>query len=342
MKNWTISFLIMALALAGYGKAIRVLPELVFPSFLETDGQNIFIMDQVQVYVYSLEDYKLAGQFGKQGEGPGELMTQPDLPATMLVHGDHVILNSFNKMVTYTKSGEFVAEKKIPFILSQMIPFGKYYAVSKFNRLADGGSKVSVLLLDETLETVKEVYETSLLNDQGRGRVAYPLLTVYIRVADDKLYVYNQQEGFKIRLYDPAGEPVGEIEHAYEKIKTGADYKKTKMEWLLKQPAAKQVPEEILKKWVYFLDELPVLIHFLIKDKKIYAQTSRARNSESESEFFVLDLSGKVLGKRFLPNAKPESIRINPAANYTFDQDRYLYLRETEDDEWELCVEVLK
>ena len=331
-----------ALAHAGYGEAIRVLPELVAPSFLDSDGDSLFVLDQYTVYVYSLENFSLVKSFGKQGEGPGELMTQPDLPITMMVHGDQVILNSFNKMVRFSNTGEFVDEKKIPFILSQMIPFGDHYAVTKFSRLPDGSSKVGVLLLDESLDTVKTIFEASLLNDQGRGRIAYPLLTVFIRVAGGRLYVHNQQEGLRIRVFNRDGNQVGEIEHAYEKIITDAEYKKTKMAWLLRQPAVRRAPEEIIKKWIYFLDELPALVHFTVKEGRIYAQTSRTRAGGSESEFFILDLTGKILDKRFLPNAKPETIRINPAANYTFTGDGYYYLRETEDEEWELCVEKLK
>jgi len=336
MKKVILYFIVLSMVFTLHSKQIQPLSELIYPSILDCDSESLFVLDGVVVYVYSKKNYQLKTKFGKRGEGPGELITRLDLPASMHVYKDQVILNSFNKLIFYTKEGKFIKEKKIPFLVSQIIPLGENYVVTKFTRRRDGSSLVSVLLMDENWKPISEVYKNELLNDQGRGKIALPLLNIIIRVNRKNLYIVDQQKDFQIEVYDHQAKKLSEIKKEYNKIRITDTYKKEKLAWIKLQPAFKNAPVEIMN-MIYFLDYLPVIEYFLVKNDHIYVQTSKTQ--DTKAEFYILDLSGKIIKKVFLPNARQESIRLSPAAAYTFNSNLYYYLQENEDEEWELHIQ---
>ena len=331
--------MVLVLVTALRSETIRELPQLITPSIIDCDGERIFILDGVAVYVYSQKDFQLIAKFGKRGEGPGELMTQPDLPIYMQLYEDQVLLNSFNKLIYFSNEGKFIKKMKIPFLASQIIPLKKVFAVSKCNRRNDGSSIMTVFLADENLNQVKEIYQTELLNDQGRRKIAWPLLNIQIQEDGERLYVFDQQKGFQVDVYNHSGEKISEIKKNYEKIRITEDYKKKIMDWLKLQPAFRSAPEEI-KKMIYFLDYFPVMDHCLVRNQRIYIQTYLRQ--DPHVEFIVLDVTGKELKKMFLFNAKPESVRLSPGAGYTFHGDRFYYLAENDDEEWELHIQKIQ
>lgn len=331
--------ILICLSIFLLSKPGRVLPELINPSMIDTDGERLIILDGINVYVYALDDFQLMKKFGKRGEGPGELITNTDLPLNMYLHDDQIMVNSFNKLAYFDKDGQFIKEKKIPFLVSQIIPLGERLVVTKFNRKSDGSSILSVILTDENLKLLETVYSNELLNDQGRGKIAWPLLNINIQACAGRLFVFDQQLNFQIDIYNAAGEKIKEIKKDYNNVEITDTYKKQTLEWIKIQPALRAAPEEI-KKMIYFLKHLPVLNHCLVRDNKIYIQTSRVK--EDKVEFFVLDFSGRVLKQTYLPNAKPESIRLSPAANYTFHHDHYYYLLENKDEEWEIHIQKIQ
>jgi len=293
MKKLILGLIILSLWIQMQSQPVQVLSELVNPSMIDTDGERLFILDGIHVLVYSVKDFRFLKKFGKRGEGPGELMIQPDLPLNMYVYKDRVMVNSFRKLAYFNKEGQFVKETKIPYLVSQIIPLGERLAVTKFNRKSDGSSILSVILTDKNFNPLKTVYSNELLNDQGRGKIAWPLLNIYIQANDDRLFVFDQQLDFQIDIYDHTGKKIREIKKDYDNIKITEAYKNQTLEWMKLQPA-------------------------------------------------IRDFSGQVLKQTFLTNAKAESIRLSPAANYTFHHNQYYYLLENEDEEWEIHIQKIQ
>lgn len=334
MKKIACLILLLVLVFPVFSEQLAVLPELTRPSMMEISGDELFVLDGMEVLVYSLTDFKFLRKFGKQGEGPGELMFNPELPLCMLFDKEHVVLNSFNKMIHFTKAGKMVKEVKLPPITMQAIPFGENYAVTKFTRNTEGEGSIDVILLDGEMKELKTLTTTKLLNSFKKRQIAVPFMSVFIRSASDKLYAFAHQKGLHIDVFDLDGKPLKPVEHAYEKIKVTEPYKKKTFEWLKAQPAFKNVPEE-LKKMIFFPEYLPVLQHFMVKEGKIYIETTRTE--KGKAEFIILDLDGKLLKRNFLPDNTIETIRGTPAANYTFAGDKYYYLVDNADEEeWEL------
>ena len=190
----------------GFSEKLSVLAELTNPAMIAIDGEELYVLDDVEVYVYSLQNYAFLRKFGKKGEGPGELLPQPDLPLMMQVRKEDVLLYSFNKMIHFSKTGEMIQEKRIPFVVTfQIIPFGKNYAVTKFARSNQGESQVSVLLFNAEFKELKKLYETELLNDFRKGKIAFPFVNVYIQCSGHQLFLLDQKQEFEIQRFDLEG-----------------------------------------------------------------------------------------------------------------------------------------
>jgi len=74
------------------GKKLATLKEVVNATSIEIDGDELFVLDEVVVYVYSMKDFKLLRKFGREGDGPGEFFYYPISPVMMVVINDEVVL----------------------------------------------------------------------------------------------------------------------------------------------------------------------------------------------------------------------------------------------------------
>lgn len=333
-------FILAVCLLPGFGKMLKVLTEPANPTIVEAAGDELYILDDVFVYVYSLKDYKLLRKFGKKGEGPGELLTTLDMPITMQLSDKYIILNSFNKIIYFSKSGQMIKERRIPIIAFQVIPFGDNYVVTKFNRDSSGSSKAAVLLFDQDFKEIKKLYENNLLNDMRKGKIAVPLANIFAKCSGDRVFIFDQQRDFIIDVFDLNGKKLAPVTMDYRKLKVNEAFKKKYMDWLKVQPAFKTVME-VIKDMIYFTEYLPVVRNAKIMNQQLIVQTYKMQ--DQRCEFLMLDLKGNIKKQVFLPGADREQIRPDPAAVYTFQGNTYYYLIENVDEEeWELHSEAIK
>ena len=54
-----------------------ILAEIFNPSSIKVDDQKIYIVQDVNTFIYSVKDFKLINKFGKAGEGPREFIKSP-------------------------------------------------------------------------------------------------------------------------------------------------------------------------------------------------------------------------------------------------------------------------
>lgn len=338
MKKFAVNFLVTLALLSAslYPGKLAVLPEINNPSMIDVCGSELFILDGEQVVVYSLKNYRLLNRFGKKGEGPGELITSIDMPLTMKVKGKQVLLNSATKMIVFSKSGKMLREIKTSFPLIEAQPIGKNYAVTIFKRDKKSSGMASTWIYNQNFKEIKKIYETNVPNDYKKKRIAVPMISTFLRCCNNKIFVFDQQKGFRIKIFNQAGKSLPGIKIPYSKIKTSDAFKKKMMAVLSTYPAYKQASTE-WRGMVYIPEYLPVIRNCLIDGKKLYVQTYRMKGELSE--FYILDFSGKVLKKVFLPGADGEQVRVNPACTYAIQGNRYYYLLEDiEEEQWELFV----
>ena len=150
------------------GKKLATLKEVVDATSMEIIGDELFVLDEVVVYVYSLKDFKLLRKFGRKGNGPGEFVYYPISPVMMDLYDGKLILSRFNKVAIYSKSGKLLKEKIFSQKFSEFTPISENYAmvVVQFFVPEDRTiSKVLVKLFNSSFKIIKTIYEKSYKNE---------------------------------------------------------------------------------------------------------------------------------------------------------------------------------
>ena len=73
-------------------------------------GDTWFILDQLGYRVHRVgPDGELMGEFGRQGEGPGELI----FPEALAVHGDTIVVADQGVLRLYNPEGDHIADRNL-------------------------------------------------------------------------------------------------------------------------------------------------------------------------------------------------------------------------------------
>ncbi|MCP4150317.1 MAG: hypothetical protein GY757_21395, partial [bacterium] len=114
MKKFFLIIILFVLLLTSpfvFAAKLATLPELMKPKSISIDGTQMYVVESAthSIHLYSMKDYKLIKQFGKKGEGPGEYKRAP----YVMAFTDHVLLFAAGKNLYYSRSGDYLKEKRI-------------------------------------------------------------------------------------------------------------------------------------------------------------------------------------------------------------------------------------
>ncbi len=325
------------------GEKLAVLPGLMKPVVLAIQENELFILDGVEVYVYSLRDYRLLTKFGKKGQGPGELVPDDEIPLQLRLVDGNIFLNSQTKMIYYSKDGKMIKEKAFPFLCMQIVPLGEGFAVVKSLTGDSPGIKLAVVLCDAQLKPIKTLVSFEKDEAANLGRIVIPTPYIYLHGAEDTLLVWGGiQRDFDIKVFDKRGNSLPAIRMPYDRLELTGSFKDELMEWF-KTGRFGSAPAEVFQR-IYFLDYLPAVREVVVtgnrSGSRVYVQTYKQQTNGSE--FIVFDGHGKRLNRVFLPTASGDKIKLNHETLFTFDGNRYYYLVDNLDnEEWELHMETL-
>jgi hypothetical protein len=333
-----ISILVLSLGLSSvFSKKLAVLPQLTAPNTIEIYGDELYVLEDAEVYVYSLKDYRLLRRFGKKGEGPGQLTPNTEVPLAMSIVNGIVYLNSQIKLVRFSTQGKILAEQRIPFSF-QTVPFGKNYVSIKIGLRHDVQSFIATLL-DADFNNPEHLYSRERISRSQRGRISLPPEIIIIRSSGEKLFLFDQQSrGFVINVMDSKGKQLKPIKMDYQRIKTSESFEKDAIAWFKAQPSFRMAAEE-LREMIYFPDYLPVIRNFLARKDRLYIQTYKTENHLAE--FLILDHEGRLIKRLYLPGFADSPLQFNSSHTFTFYNDKYYYLEE-HDRGWEISMEELR
>jgi hypothetical protein len=318
---------------AGFAERLAVLPELARPERIEIDGDELYVIEGVETFIFSLKDYRLLKRFGREGQGPGELIPHPERGILVELANGNIFLNSYNKVACYSKCGALIREKLFPFYLLQFIPCGKNYVVVKFSPGSEGDRTIDACLYDSEFSEVRVFHSSKRTNPFKTRRVEIPPPHLFIRCYGRKIFVLDKVKGFHIDIFDVNGKPIRAINLDWERVKVTRSFKKDVILWFRTQPHLRTVSG--IEEMIEFPDYLPPARNFFVDSGKIYVQTYKRKNGLSE--FVILDFKGKVLGRIFLPGGYREVVQVDPNSIYTIKDNACYYLKECEKTErWEL------
>ena len=324
MKETIIFSILLVLALTLSGEKLAELDNLGRPEQIAVDGETLYVLEDTSVYMYSLKDYRLLKQFCKKGNGPGELKPLPNFKLQMAVDKSNVLVNSYSKMILYTKTGEILKERRYPFIALQVIPIDANYAVTKSVFNENEANSVGLCFFYNEFKENKNVYSRKYPHYKKSGRVDMLPNLVFIRKYDGKIFSFDQDGGFTINVYDSSGKLLNTIESDYKKQKMTRFFIDKTWEWAKKDIRLRNISEKI-RQMAYFPEYFPVMKNFMVDDNKIYVQTYEMKMEKNQSRFVIVDFNGKILKKIYLAGADINTIE--PSA-YTFKKGYYFYLFE--------------
>ncbi|MCK4942820.1 MAG: hypothetical protein KAS65_04545 [Candidatus Aminicenantes bacterium] len=320
---------------------LTVFKNLTKPGHLHIKDDRIYIVQESNIFVYNLKDYKLLGQMGKEGEGPGELNKSVFYVNKVIKVKDGILFEGYNKIIKYSKNGEFVWQKRKNSSLNQTLPIGDKFVVRRVR--VDTKTKILLIcisLYSKDLKPLKDLYCIKHFQQGGPDSALKMNMLLDIpvfKVWENKIYVEKSAKEFLIDVFDQKGEIISSIKHAYENLKLNQNHKKQIIERYKKDVLIKR--EGGWEMWskrnkTVYPKIFPAIQNFEIIDNKIYVQTYLQK--DGMDEYWILDLEGKLMKKIYLPSFKPGSLLdsiLGTKLNCIY-QNRLYYLEENEEEEW--------
>jgi hypothetical protein len=336
-----LSLLLLLIVFPGFAVKLAVLPELNLPSYIDIRDDEVYVLDEPVVKVYSLKDCRLLRQFGKKGNGPGELMPNDEIPMQMQLVNGQVFLNSQTKFIHYSYAGEVLKEKATHFMCMQIIPLRTNYCISRVNFNQKIEIFFHIMLYDRDLNPLKTIYTSSPTSTiRSHGKAIIPSNFTYMKLAPSgkRLYVFSgRQEDFRVLVFDLDGNPLKPIKMDYQCPKWTDAFKQEFIDWFKTFPRFRAMGgnEDLIKQYIEFPVYLPAIRDILPGENLLYVQTYKKK--ANDAEFFVFDENAQLIKQVFLPDESRYKVKMNPDVTFTIKNNRYYYLVENPDNgDWEL------
>lgn len=344
MKKTIILLLIFLLATIVTARRISVPADIMRPDSIDVSGDRLFIVQGAEIFIYSLPSMELKAKWGREGEGPGEMMVTPLYLNRVSIFPDCVIADSFTKLSYFSHKGKLLKEikKKFP---AEWIPFKENFLVRTIE-VVDRKKEVQTLsLYNSKMEKIKELMRQPFIFQSIATPWRWDMQLDFITfdILDDRVFIEKSKDGFVIDVLDTTGKLLYTINKPYEKIECTPGYRKAAMTLLQNDLLVKPLISEA-GRWdnfrkgldLNFPDTLPAIRSIEVADNKIHVRTYKTKNGMVE--YVVMDLKGTVL-KRFFVPLPDQSImsRMLGVKLSKISGGKLYYLEENEDKEqWEL------
>jgi len=340
MKKILLLILMVIIGLTvSRAEKLTDLDEVIKPELIEVVGETVLIVEGAAVHTYDLGTLKYLKKFGREGEGPGELKTTPSMANYIVPLDAAFIMAGIDKAIVFDTGGVVKQEIKIPLFTGYIYPVNGGFIGMRFRPGDKGIAWFELSVMDGEMKDVKVFHKQEMSGGQNRVDLTFDGMGVV--VADNKVFVEDSTEGFKILIFDLKGNKLSEITKNYKRVKFTEAMKNQAVDKLKTHPAVRQIGWDSFKKIVKIEhgEFLPLIQDMVVDDSRIYVRTNM-RKSEL-AEFIVMDFKGNILKNLYLP--EPNDIDFGnrifgrPARFYKIYNGKYYYLKENMDEEmWEL------
>lgn len=336
MKGFKLVAIFFLLASVVNGENTIPMPDLMRPGQIYVNNNRIYIVDGIEICMYSAKDFRFQKKFGREGEGPREFKSEV---SKLFFTDTYFMVNSAGRVSYFTPAGEYIKEKnsKHP-RAGNYLPVSNAYVglqvVGENNRLF----KV-VSIFDSDFNRVKELCRIEDDFRPGKEYRTFIEPQLY-EVCDDNIYVTFSKE-FLVTVYNSAGEKLVAISRDYERVKVTEAHKKA-VDFFFRTDEYYKRYYNRIKPLLTFPAYLPAIRYIFCSPGKLYVQTYRT--VDGKAELFIYDLSGKFLKRTFISFIEEEfsynDMLLPPL--HTIHRDKLYQLLENEDEEWELHVTPVK
>lgn len=328
---------IVMLFLSGmslFAEHVATLDDLLRPDALFADKNQLYVGEGAAVTIYSLKDYSKTGQFGKEGEGPKEFKVKQFIPLSLFIdsQGEQLVISSLNKLSFFSKSGDFVNEKKVKsnFSIPNFQLLGNGYIRTDY-ALRDKIAYSTLMLYDKELHEVKEVF--SQKSPFQRGGKMNPLQRPMQYATDTSFdHMAVSSSNGQVHIFDPKGNKKFTIAPKLEQIPFTEEHKNKIYEFYQTDPRFKRF-WNFMKERIQMPSKLP-LIHLINADAGLIYVITYYRK-ENSARFLIYDKSGKLSTDKYFPFYLKNFTEPMP---YAIRNGKLYQLVENDDEEWELHV----
>ena len=331
-----IAILVMIACMLGtflQAEKVAELTEIARPQAIDWGNGNIYILEGTTIYIYDDSTYAYKGKFGKEGEGPGEIRTQPfGGPLLMLPMKGKLVVSSMGKLSTYSPDGTFVNERKIS-VFDTFYPFGDRYICMTVHTREDRKQVLAIYLADKNLEKTGEPVIISKVEVGQNASFLFPFTAFFPIPYGEKLYVASDPEAFTIDIYDQKGKKTNTLQLDYIPIQIDPEYRKKTETWFQKDASWKNI-YPFFKDKINYRKYYPPVHALIAGNDRLYVSTHRF-NDKGWRECIILTPKGKEIKRVFLPI--PETYGMDFSAPFNFhDRCFYTFVENPDEEIWEL------
>ncbi len=321
-----IIVLILILNIFVYSKKIIVLNEIAHPSNIHVTNDYIYIVEETEISIYSLKDYKFKKKFGKSGEGPKEFK----LFAVIIPQDDYLLINSLGKISYFTFMGKHIKEIK---------PEGDSYSVLYYP-LKDGfiGGRLArkygknFISINKYNINGKKIDKITEIESPSQGNRKIELLKNQFSYQTYKNKVYiSGINGFNIDVFNSQCYHIKNINRKYKKRKFSEKDRKIFLDHIKRQFKENFY---LVKNKIIFPEYFPEILSFHIADDIIYIATWK--RNKNKVEFFLYNLNGRYISTVFVPLLFEDGVKPYPM---TIKNSKIYQLFDNGDtEEWEIHI----
>ena len=336
-----ILFIIMSVFIIVLLKAETfTLEEVLNPDSIFVSSEKIYITEGATIYVYSKNNLKYVGKFGKKGEGPGEINAsrRGGLSFGLNVVDNNIFIHNRSKVMFFEKNGRFIREKKLNGgFIRGMIPVGNNFIARSFKIGENRTRTESISIYNSDFKKVKDIPgKKGAEFSRGSFVKIYFDQNIFKMKSHRGIIYLNNSKDFVINRYDENGKTMNPIKIDYSLIKISGS-KKSEIKNYYKNDSRFSAFWERIKDMFDIADQYPAIKNFFVTDNRIYVHTFK--RTDSGDEFYILDKSGKMISKKIIPVALNNIIEDYP---YFVESGKLYNLVENEDEEeWELVISTI-
>jgi len=312
-----------------YGKKVASFTEFVNPFSICVDSEHLYISQGVTIFIYSLQNYGLIKKFGREGEGPGEFyLRRRGGNDQILLHlaDKHLIVSTTNKLVYFTKNGEYIKELKTAGKKGRwFVPFNDLFVAKRYIREEDKKLYHTIALFDSSFQQIEEIYR-HLHGFQGVNIEFNPLTVdqADFDIAAGYIFIIDGNRAF-IRVFDQKGKLLAEMQNKDELV----PFTKKDREVMIRgfqQNALWKRMYETRKHLFKFPKYFPPIRWFFLDPvkKRVYLKTQK--KEDGKRKWLVFDFQGKLVRR----------LNLHQGLFRFYNGNGYCLVENEEQEVWEL------
>ncbi len=347
MKKLNLLFVCLILASPLTAGEIVPLEDITNPGYsFYVDGNELFLVNDHSVYVYSLSPLKLKFKIGQKGDGPSDFKYRP----LLYVYPDYIVALDYTKSLWFSRTGELLKTKDYSdfddFNLGQemrLLPVKNHY----IRVIADHElCTQSVFLLNDRFEQIALLHEG--LFDWWPPNLRDPTKTTNFKlirhtmgavVRENHIFIHDSHRGFFVKVFDLTGKLVKTINYNSERCQRISDEFKAKAidSVVANDPQGyyTKIPREAFSFYAFY----PPMESLRTAENFLFATTYLEK--DQGHEIVVMDLAGQII-KKVYPRLPSFKYFKSPLAKdlYAFDQGRLYQLVKNESTGlWEIHID---